>query len=146
MQQRLSVPVGGARRVPDPSQVVAEREDGGPFYFAEGLGPGGLPAGQLALGPVELLQRSLPRGLQAPGAEAVLGVDRPVTALSLGGGVTGALHFAPELGQGGVVLSLELFGREAYNEAAYEDTGTNIERTYGLAIARHLYDFIKFRL
>jgi hypothetical protein len=40
VQQRLAVAVGGGRRVPDPAQVGAERQDGGSFYFAEGLGPG----------------------------------------------------------------------------------------------------------
>ena len=49
-QQLLAVLIGGGRRVPDLAEVVAEGQDRGPLGRGEGLGPGGLAAGELGFG------------------------------------------------------------------------------------------------
>jgi hypothetical protein len=101
---------GGGGRVPDLAEVTAQGQDRGLLGRGEGLGPGGLAAGQLGFGVGGLLQGGVPFGFQAAGDQPVLGVDGAVAALGLDGLVAGLLDLAAVLVQRGVVAVLELLG------------------------------------
>jgi hypothetical protein len=103
----LSVVVGASHTW---LRFVAERQDRRPLAVGEGLGPGGLAAGQLGLGVGELAERVFPLGFQAAGDQPVVGVDGAVAALGPGGVVAGLLGLAAVLVQRRVVAVLDLLG------------------------------------
>lgn len=127
-EQLLALAVGGARRVEDGAEVVAQGEDGAALAAREGLWPGRLPAGELPFGSRPLPQGRLPGGFQAPGDEAVLGLDRLVAPLGLVRRVPGPLGLAPPLVEGGIVALLELGGR---GQAGLEGRRLSLSTPFG---------------
>jgi hypothetical protein len=71
---------------------------------------------KFSLGGFELAKSIFPLGFEAPRNQPIVGIDRPITALGALCAITCTLDVTPELGEGGLMVSLELFA--AFNDAS----------------------------